>query len=512
MSDHWSQGYVTDINYTHGYYGELNPARLSWALACKGIVAPKVETACELGFGQGLSTVLHSTASDIDWWATDFNPTQAGGAQTLADEGNAAAHLFDQSFAEFCGRDDLPDFDFIGLHGIWTWISDENRRIIVDFARRKLKTGGVFYISYNTLPGWSGAAPMRNLIAQHGAIMGAPGTPIPERIDAALEFTEKLFDLNPGYIRSQPYVNDRLKKIKEQDRSYLAHEYFTEDWQPMYYAEMARWLQDAKLSFAGSAHFLDAVDAMNLTTDQQEFMKTIPDLDFQQTVRDYMVNQQFRRDYWVKGAQILPKIEQVEILRQQSIVLVKPRDTIELKAVGSLGEAAMTEDIYNPILDILSDYKPKTMDEIEAALSGGSTDIGQLVQAITVLIGNNSVQPVQNADVTTKSKEQCAKLNLHLQKKARSSNDISVLVSPVTGGGISVGRFAQLFMLARSQGHKTVKEWADFAWKCLAAQGQLIRKNGEALQTPEENKAELEEQATVFKDTMLPVLKGLKIV
>ena len=67
----------------------------------------------------------------------------------------AAAKLFDQAFAEFCARPDLPDFDFIGLHGIWSWISDENRAVIVDFIRRKLKVGGVLYISYNTQPGWA---------------------------------------------------------------------------------------------------------------------------------------------------------------------------------------------------------------------------------------------------------------------------------------------------------------------------------------------------------------------
>jgi len=44
----------------------------------------------------------------------------------------------------------LPDFDYIGLHGIWSWISDENRQVIVDFIRKKLKVGGVLYISYNT--------------------------------------------------------------------------------------------------------------------------------------------------------------------------------------------------------------------------------------------------------------------------------------------------------------------------------------------------------------------------
>jgi len=44
--------------------------------------------------------------------------------------------------------------------------------------------------------------------------------------------------------------------------------------------------------------------------------------------------------------------------------------------------------------------------------------------------------------------------------KARSSNDITYLASPVTGGGMTVGRFQQLFVLALQQGKKKPEDWA----------------------------------------------------
>jgi SAM-dependent methyltransferase len=153
MSD-WTSGYVADIGYTFGYYAELNPLRVRLAFLNQGLVFPEVGTACELGFGQGLSANLHAAASLTQWHGTDFNPSQAGFAQELSAASGASAQLFDEAFAEFAQRPELPAFDYIGLHGIWSWISDENRQIIVDFVRRKLKVGGVLYISYNTLPGW----------------------------------------------------------------------------------------------------------------------------------------------------------------------------------------------------------------------------------------------------------------------------------------------------------------------------------------------------------------------
>ena len=69
MSD-WTAGYVADIGYTYGYYTELNPLRVRLAFLNAGLVPPDVGTACELGFGQGMSANLHAAASESQTWDT----------------------------------------------------------------------------------------------------------------------------------------------------------------------------------------------------------------------------------------------------------------------------------------------------------------------------------------------------------------------------------------------------------------------------------------------------------
>ena len=219
----WTSGYVADIGYTFGYYQELNPQRVKLAFLNAGLVAPEFGTACELGFGQGLSANMHAAASVCSWHGTDFNPSQAGFAQELASVSGANAHLYDEAFDEFAKRD-MPEFDYIGLHGIWSWISDDNRTVIVNFIRKKLKVGGVLYISYNTLPGWGTFAPMRHLMTKHAEVIGADGVGIVSRIDGALDFTEKLLATNPAFSRANPLINEKIKQIKGQNRHYLAHE------------------------------------------------------------------------------------------------------------------------------------------------------------------------------------------------------------------------------------------------------------------------------------------------
>jgi len=510
MTD-WTAGYVADIGYTFGYYQELNPLRVKLAFLNAGLAVPEFGAACELGFGQGMSANLHAAAAVITWHGTDFNPSQAAFAQELAAASGAGAKLHDDAFADFARRTDLPDFDYIGIHGIWSWISDENRAVIVDFLKRKLKVGGVLYISYNTMPGWAAFAPMRHLMTEHAEVLGAEGRGIVSRIDGAIDFAEKLLAVNPAYSRANPQVPERLKKMKEHNRHYLAHEYFNRDWHPMHFAIMAAWLEGAKLQYACSANYLDHIDALNLSAEQQTFLKDIPDPMFRETTRDFMVNQQFRKDYWVKGARKLNALEQAEQLRAQKVILVSTLPDISLKVNGSLGEASMSEAVYNPILDLLADHKVKTLGQLEQALQDKNINFAQIAQAAMVLGGAGHLAAVQDEPAIQKAKKHTDRINAHLIGKARGSHDVGYLASPVTGGGITVNRFQQLFLMAYGQGKKQPAEWAQQVWTVLQSQGQRLMKDGKAIEAPEDNLAELTEQANSFAAKQLPILKALQI-
>jgi len=507
MTD-WTSGYVADIGYTFGYYAELNPLRVQLAFLQQGLVAPPVGAACELGFGQGLSANLHAAASVTQWHGTDFNPAQAAFAQELASASGSNAQLFDEAFAEFAQRD-MPEFDYIGLHGIWSWISDENRGVIVDFIRRKLKVGGVLYISYNTLPGWAAFAPMRHLMTEHAEVLGAEGRGIVSRIDGAMDFAEKLLATNPTFSRANPLVGERLKKMQEHNRHYLAHEYFNRDWHPMHFATMAEWLEPAKVQYACSANYLDAIDAVNLTAEQQAFLNDIPDPMFRQTTRDFMVNQQFRKDYWVKGARRVNALQQAEALRQVRVLLASHRPDIALKVTGALGEATLQEAVYAPILDLLADHTPRTLGDIAAALP--DITFAQVLQAAMVLAGAGHLVPVQPDALADAAAATASNANAWLLDRARGSSEISYLASPVTSGGVAVGRFPQLFLLALRHGQKKPADWAQFAWQVLEQQGQRLLKDGAAMEKPEDNIAELRRQATEFEAKQLPLLRALRV-
>jgi hypothetical protein len=171
----------------------------------------------------------------------------------------------------------------------------------------------------------------------------------------------------------------------------------------------------------------------------------------------------------------------------------------------------MSEVVYTPILDFLGDHKPRTLAQIEQAVKDKGIPFVQVLQAVLVLSGAGHLMAVQDDALIAKARKHTDKLNAHLMQKARGSHEVGYLASPVSGGAVAVARFPQLFLVALAQGKKQPADWVPAVWALLQAQGQKLIKDGKALETPEENLAELLSQATVFAQKQLPILKALMV-
>lgn len=280
----------------------------------------------------------------------------------------------------------------------------------------------------------------------------------------------------------------------------------------MHFATMSEWLSPAKISFACSAHYLDHINDANLTVEQQALLKDIPDTTFKESVRDFMVNQQFRRDFWIKGARKISAMEQVEKIKQQRLVLTSTREDVSMKIAGALGLANLNEAIYLPVIDFMSDHKIRGIDEIAAYVKAKEVSFGEVIQVVIVLIGSGHLASVQTDEQINKAIATTSKLNKALIDKARFSTETSFLASPVTGGGIAVNRFQQLFLLAINEGKKQPQEWAQFVWSLLALQNQRLLIDGIAIETTEGNLEELTRQAKEFAHNRMPILKALHVL
>ena len=504
----WSSGYVTDITYTHGFYRELTPNILGFAALLQGKKnASAIKTYCELGCGHGLSMNLLAAANpEIAFHATDFNPEQIAGARALAEEaGTPNVTFYDTAFADFADEPNLPaeGFDVIALHGIYTWINAENRKSIVDFISRHLKVGGIVYISYNCHPGWSSGAPLQRLLSDHAATVSGSSL---QRMDAAVAFAEKLGKV-AGFFKANPSVAKRLDGIKGNDRVYLAHEYLNRNWDLFYFADVARDMERAKLSFLGSAAILENVDIVNLTKEQREFLATENDPARYQSLRDFMVNQNFRRDIFVKGQLPHTALSVRDTWLDTRFILMFPREKIEMKIKTPQGEVSLKEEIYGPILDALADG-PRTLREMVEGPAIAGLGWARVTQALSILVGANHVQPALPAKDENARKKRTRAFNAAICERAKGSATVQFLASPVTGGAIQAGRFDQLFLAAHLNKQK---DPAPDIWAALKTQGQRMTRDGKPLETEEENLAEIRRRHAVFTEKGLPVLVALGV-
>lgn len=511
----WNNGYITEIEYNHNYFGDLAPSTLRLALMNRGYdpFPNRPLRYLELGFGQGLSLAVHAAATDGEYWGTDFNPTQAANAQELAASFPGNIKVLNDSFEEFLARKDLPSFDVIALHGIWSWISSENRRIIVEIVRRTLTIGGVLYISYNCTPGWSAAMPIRHLMTLHERYASRKDGPLERRVEDALAFSKKVAESGAIYFRENKHAADRLDYLSKMNRRYLAHEYFNSNWDPMPFTDVAAMFEEAKMSFAASGNLMDHLDVVNLGAEAQKTLSNIAHVILRESVRDFFVNTQFRKDIYIKGPRPLAKTAIEDRFRTKRFVLMRTPEKIPLKIRGALGEASLEPVLYKAVIDALAenDLAGCTLGKLETVPQLSAFGFKRILEAAFVLCAAGHAHPAQEDDEIQRALPKTQALNRHLVERSRYNGEITVLSSPVIGGGVTVGRFEQLFLGSYQRGLASPEQWATEAWDTLKKEGQRLIKDGKALDTPQENQAELLEKATAFARDELPVLKALLV-
>lgn len=457
----WTSGYICDLPYTHGYYRSLAPSMQVLVRQTKGIGGPaiqQIESYCELGCGQGFSANLLAAANPhIQFHATDFNPAQIAAAKALASEAELDnMHFYDQDFESFGKEENLPDqFDIISLHGVYSWISEENRQHIADFIQTRLKPGGMAYISYNVMPGWAPLMPLRQMMVH--AAEGIAG-PTGQRVKKAIEITKNLLATNPFYAKANPSILEAFKSIETKDANYVAHEYFNEHWTPFYFSQIARQLSGAKLEHLAGSDPIELLDAINLSPDQASHLASISDPVAKQEQRDFILNTRFRRDLFMKGKVELPAWQSRKEWEKLQFVLSIPRERMRFSLKTPRGEADLKPDFYNEILDHFENG-PADFAGLIKKMAKPNLTFERLQHSVLLLVSQGSLQPVLPKKGYTKRKEQTDKLNAAICRRAFYGSRLQHIASPMTGGAVRLDRYQQLFLLALEKGEQDPVLW-----------------------------------------------------
>lgn len=504
----WSEGYVVDLDYTHGYFRELSPAHLRCVGLLGGIETPAAGapfTYVELGCGNGYSTALHAAANPQGHFCgVDFNPTHIRNAQKLAQDASIDnVRFLEKSFAELL-QGEFEEADFIVLHGVWSWVGAEQRQQLLEILRRRLKPGGMVYLSYNCLPGLAQVAPLQRLLNEH-ANLGA-GDRI-EKVRRSMDFAARLAKSGARYFSASPMATARLATMGRQDPHYLAHEYYNASWAPFYHADVARDLTQAKLAYVGSAALLDNFEQFVLSPELARIVAEVPERALAETIRDFATNRAFRRDVYTRGAPKAAPAQLEATLASTRFALIRPRSACRLQAPTPAGEVKLQAEAYAPVLDALA-RAPMTFDELARAPECAKLDRVRLRQAVFGMAALGNIEPALPAPGEDARRKRTDRFNRAILAAPAAGSSDTVLASPVLGAGLHVNLIDRLFLAAPRNEAKAIAA----ARAAIAASGIKLIKGSKALDAPEELEAHVSERARFFFADFLPFLRLLKVV
>lgn len=296
-----SRGYVTDVAYLPGYYPNMAPSALGFAASRYGAHPTPNGPAfryLELGCGFG-ETLLALAASnpDAQFTGVDFLQEHTDHIRDVA--ASTGLKNVDVLCCDFVNLpSQLPQYDFITLHGVWSWVSEDLRQTLLDAIERHLTGTGLAQISYNCMPGWSSLLPVRSLIRHFAKT--ATGDSV-ERGLAALEKVTAMRQADTALFHDQPLAAELVDKLHHYDPRYIAHEYLNEHWSAFDAADVMQQFATRGLSYVArlphsNNHWQLMADTAFATDFAEKASAEV------ETRIDFHANTMFRWDIYAKQA------------------------------------------------------------------------------------------------------------------------------------------------------------------------------------------------------------------
>lgn len=495
MSD-WSSGYNVDIGYTYGFYKELSPSWMNYVANVQGYVSPSgdklryLELGCGYGFGLILLAAVHP---DYEFLGIDFNPVHVAHGRKLAKQSGLTNIKFEEADFVKVAKEwpaEWGTFDYVVAHGIYTWLDSHVRDALVTTIEHATSPGSLVYLSYNTMPGWLSSLPVQHLLRLWQR------TEKLESVAAIRNGTKRLkglLDAKSAMTVALPRMQRRLEDMDSKEINYLVHEYLHDGWKPVWFNEMMEALSKAKLDYVGTASVGNLVVEKILPKSWMELLSQFDDPIIRQVMIDVLVNQNFRKDIFARGACKLWDFEKQQKLLAMPFVFMYVPENNEFKFNLSLGKVDGQAEIYSAYVNALMGGQ-KTVREL-LDLTGRS--LNETIEAMTMLMHEGYValyQPISN-------RKAAKALNRTIIENSENGAPYTFLISPETGSIFSTTNtnLIMAYVLLREPRINDPKSLGEILVKRLSALGKSLAKDGKPLQTQDERL----QQATTLADAFL---------
>jgi SAM-dependent methyltransferase len=504
-------GYVTDTAYVAELYGDHAPTHINLVAAATGFRPRPLDgefTWCDYGCGNGLTAaVLAGCYPQAKFYGVDFLPAHIRTAETLAIRmGLDNATFLQRSFNDLKPKD-LPPLDFAVMHGVLSWIDDGTREALLDDAAERLKPGGLLLTGTNAMPGWAAKLPLRNMVYS----LTKDDVNSLERARIGLNWLKQLKAAQVKYFRDNPALADAVDELERMDPRYMAHEYFNEHLRAFYFAELRAMMEAKGLYFAGCARlFLNMVD-LAVPKDLQDEFRTVRSRAELEAKRDFIRNETFRRDVWVKGDGIKTEDEWLAVNQELIFGTVDPLSKIDRKVAFGDIELSYESEPFAGLLKGIANAAVSVRGMEDLPKMAGLSPWTRAEAARLLAAGGQVMAFAHPTSAVKVSKN--AKLSIHpanrgLIKQLGLTLPRLALVAPAAGTGVEMTNIDAMLLLGRwDHGAGAVK----FAAKLFGSDAGDVVIGGKTL-TPQEVEKLLAERLALLESIKLDKLAELGVI
>ena len=148
--------------------------------------------------------------------------------------------------------DDFGTFDYIIVHGIWSWVPDMVKDKILSICNRNLSDRGIAYVSYNTYPGWKRLEQLRDIMlysekhAHHDSLKDR--TVYTKNVLKLIAETMKMDER----ARTQSnYKINNINRVVQSNDYYVGHEYLETINDPVYISQFVARAEQQGCTYIG---------------------------------------------------------------------------------------------------------------------------------------------------------------------------------------------------------------------------------------------------------------------
>ena len=436
------------IPYTDTFFSELNPHAIRCTALMRGFQVPDAHafTYCELGCGTGHSLLIFASANpDALFTGIDFNEEHIAFAKERVEKLGIKNCVF--QCADITTVASLPAFDYIVMHGLYTWVHEPVRESIHRIIEGSLTQNGLALVSYNAYPGWHVFEPLRMMFREYSLHLS--NNPF-YNAEQGIGFLQWMHEKQSEYMKVVPSAGLFIEELSKHDMRYIIHEYYADHWTPLWFKEMNVKMNDSGLTFAGQLPFFLNIGEIALPEGFEEILDIGEDLIQFEMYKDLIRNTMFRWDIYAKGIRdIESPFDHMHFARVLS-------QEISLHDIALPGCRAITldDDSHLRIIgELESGYSTASM--ISSSLN---LDQSEVQDGLLNLLIAEQIKPIAcNAASDLALKEYTLILIAFLEEAI--GHDEHVIPSLHSGSGIIINKDTALFLLATIKHEEDAIDW-----------------------------------------------------